>query len=297
MSKLENLNNEITLNVIKAINEGGLEFNSASSIKIESLLDDWKELTFSNTNLDNYNIIQAPFAVNSFKWPVLSYGKLDSSCFFSFLEFGMWLSYKFTGNHKSFWDVGAHHGIDSFIMKSYKPSSSVLSFEPDPLSYKTFKEIIELNKKFVSNEITARNSGLSNVDSTESFIRVLGNTTASHFSGSREHHGEIEEFKVKLESHKRFNYPSLMKVNIEGYEKYLVPSFDSNIFDNLTMLIEIHSEQDMSIVKSYADKNKIRIFTQSSGFKHVDSLDHLPKSNKEGYVLLKRTTEDNALHA
>ena len=228
-----------------------------------------------------------------FLWPKTSYGNLDSLCNFQSLEFGMWLTYIFTGNYRSFWDVGAHQGIDTCVISSLYPNSSIYSFEPDPLSVDWFRRIVILN---CFSNVEVVNAGLSPTDSVATFTRVMGNTMASHISGSRSSHGEIEELSVPLVSHHNFPKPDFAKINIEGYEKILVPSFSADFAETTPMSIEIHSPDDMSVVFEFAKTHGLSIYTQSSGFRRQTSLSSMPVSNKEGYVFLSKNESDYAFN-
>ena len=84
------------------------------------------------------------------------------------------------------------------------------------------------------------------------------------------------------------------KINIEGYEKVLVPSFSHEFATSTPMSIEIHSSDDMNAVYDFALHHNLTIYTQSSGFRKETSLSNMPVSNKEGYVFLSSIDADYA---
>lgn len=285
---------EIESHVLRCISDKNLSFGSACSDKLDSLLTTWLyELTTSSASEEILSV-RLPFTKYPFLWPKTSYGNLDSMCNFQSLEFGMWLTYIFTGNYSSFWDVGAHQGIDTCVISSLYPHSSIHSFEPDPLSFNWLERIVTLN---CLSSVTVVNAGLSPSDSEATFTRVKGNTMASHISGYRGSHGDIEEFFVSLHSYQNYPKPDFAKINIEGYEKILIPSFTAEFAKSTPLSIEIHSSDDMNAVYDFANSHNLSIYTQASGFRKQTSLSSMPVSNKEGYVFLSPQDSDYAFSA
>ena len=276
---------------------GGLEFGSKYAQFIEEEIQDWKNSIFNQTNKDNFYEVRIPFSREKFFWPEKSYGKLDSQCFFSFLELGVWITYMGAPSKSLFWDVGSHHGVDTLVMHSLVKDASVISFEPEPENCNEFRLIRNYNllNNIKTNTLLVE-AGLSDQWGICDFIRVKGNTTANHIKGNRPYHGEVENLTVQIIPHSCFRYPNFMKVNIEGHEKTLIPSLPKDIIKTCDIIIEIHSKEDMLKVYDYAKENKINIFTQSSGYRNVHSFQNLPKSNKEGYVLLSNKKSESYLN-
>ena len=275
---------------------GGLAFDSKYAKLIEEEIQYWKKSIFSKSNNDGFYEVRIPFSREKFFWPEKSYGKLDSQCFFSFLELGVWLTYIASPSKRLFWDVGSHHGVDTLVMHALVKDASVISFEPEPENCCEFRSTRNYNlKNNIKNNTLLVEAGLSDKWGICDFIRVKGNTTANHIKGNRNFHGEIDNLTVQIIPHSCFKYPEFMKINIEGHEKILVPSLPSKITNTCDIIIEIHSEEDMNKVYEYANKNKIKIFTQSSGYRRVECFENLPKSNREGYVLLSSKESENYL--
>ena len=221
---------------------GGLDFNSNYASLIDEEINKWKENTFNKVNEHNFYEINLPFSNNKFYWPKKSYGKLDHQCLFSFQEFGVWLTYLSCDIDSTIWDVGSHHGIDTFVMHSMVNNASVLSFEPEPDNCESFRDIRKYNlKKGIKSNTLLVEAGLSDKWEISEFIRVKGNTMASHIRGNRPFHGEVEELSVQIMPHSIFKYPDFMKINIEGHEKILVPSLPKDISQICDIIIEIHS--------------------------------------------------------
>lgn len=274
---------EIERQIVSLVSNDNFHFDSKTYQGLRDVISDWKSV-ISNTHQDGaYNVL-VPFSQQSLIWPSLTYGKLDSLCFFSDLELGVWITYIATGNHSSFWDVGSHHGIDALIMAILQPTASVLGFEPDVDSFNTFKSIVLLNS--LSSRVHPNNCGLSWKDGTETFVKVHGNTTASHIQGARTYHDQVSFCTVRMDNYTKYSYPDFAKINIEGYEKELVPMFSAAFLENVKLCIEIHSKQDMEAVFESCKRNNLFLYTQSSGFRICDSLNGLPHSNRDGYVYI-----------
>ena len=52
-----------------------------------------------------------------------------------------------------------------------------------------------------------------------------------------------------------------MKINIEGSEKYLVPSIPVEVWEKCDAFIEIHSEKDRKVVYDYFKRININMFS------------------------------------
>ena len=100
------------------------ETDSKDYISLEKKLADFFNPQFENFGNNNKRVVSVPF-FNDILWPDLSYGNLDSSCFFGITEFLVWINYIFPKKYKSMWDVGAHVGIDTILMG--KKTNSVTS--------------------------------------------------------------------------------------------------------------------------------------------------------------------------
>jgi FkbM family methyltransferase len=284
---------EIEKSTISMIRKNKFGFNSKEHQTLKEKVAEWKFTINSSLSEGNYQII-VPFSLKPFLWPALSYGNLDSLCFFSELELGVWISYLATGNYEKFWDVGSHHGIDSIMMTLMQPACNVISFEPDPDAFKTFNSVIKLNN--LANKIKPNNAGLSFEKCKLAFIKVHGNTTASHIHGAREFHGPITEQEVEMHSYENYPYPDFAKINIEGYEKVLIPRLSKKFLQSVNMLVEIHSTQDMLVVLETCKNNDLEIYTQSSGFRRFEETDDLPTSNKDGYIFITKSNKKCALN-
>jgi len=280
----EHLVRVIENSVISMCHKGTFYFGSSDYDSLSTLIDEWRDSIISSRSNEDQHVIAIPFTKRSLVWPYYSYGNIDSLCFFSSLELGVWITYLATGSYSHLWDIGAHHGIDSAVMALMTGCNVVHSFEPDPVAFDVLKSVVSLNS--LSDVVTPANVGISHTNSSLPFLRVHGNTTASHFKGMRPYHGAVSEYVAQLHSYQNYEIPQYAKINIEGYEKELFPRFSSTFLKHVNMCIEVHSYDDMAAIHEACQKHSLSIYTQSSGFRFCDSFEDMPKSNKEGYVYI-----------
>jgi FkbM family methyltransferase len=278
----------IEADFIKAIVEPKkLIINTASYEILKGNLENYFHEQFAKNSDLNKKIITIPL-IGNLQWAVESYGKLDSSCFFGIIEYLVWLTYKYPRSYEKIWDVGAHTGIDTIVMAKF--SEEIVSFEPELNSYKKLQDNVKINSTKKHKLI---NAGLSYENGKLEFIVVNGNTTANHIAGSREHHGEIEKISVDMVSYKDYKIPDYLKINIEGYEKELIPRIENLFFKNTSAIIEIHSAECMKVVHEYAKINNLKIYSQMLGFGRTNDLSDMPKDNKMGYVVMSPEVKEN----
>lgn len=236
------------------------------------------------TYFSNYdkNVLEAvPF--EGINWPYISLGSLTSYSFFNLDECMLYMFYWVNRkNYKTAFDVGANIGIDSIIMAHC--GYDVYSFEPDPTLYEVFLNNIKINN---CTGIHAYNKGLSDKKGHVEFVHVKGNTTASHIKGERNFYGDVEYIEIDTIPFKEVNIqPDLIKINIEGHEKKLVPSIDYHCWEKMDAFIEIHSRECSEVVFNYFKGTKINIFSRKNGWRTVKCIEDMPDNNKEGYIFI-----------
>jgi len=236
---------------------------------------------FNNTNDELINLGEI-----SFKWPKINLGNLNSYNFFCLGEIIIYKFYEINRHlYNIAFDVGANIGIDSIVLSSL--GYDVHAIEPDPENIIILKEILELNG--INNNFHIHNVGLSNDRGTEEFIRVKGNITANHVVGARKFYGNIEKFKAKLIKFEDLGIsPDIMKINIEGYEKILVPSIPINIWEKCDAFIEIHSEEDRRVLFDYFNEIGVNIFSQKICWSKSKKVDELPTKYTEGNIFVSK---------
>ena len=253
---------------------------------------------FHNTNTNLYNAFDKIIVeyINSIKnevlevhpfenlkWPKISLGNLDSYNYFSM---GEMIIYNYYWNNRDryniVFDVGGHIGIDTIILDKF--GYEVYSFEPDPQIF----EIMESNVKLNNCKNTHLYSkGMSDKAAILEFVRVKGNTTSSHILGEREFYGEVDKFQIETMTFEDVGVtPDLMKINIEGHEKTLVPSIPKHIWNKCDVFIELHGLDCCEVIFEYFNEIGINIFSQKIAWNKVHSIEELPLSYKEGLIFV-----------
>jgi len=216
-------------------------------------------------------------------WPRYPTGNLSSYQYFCFAEILFYAFYwRNYGIYKSFFDVGSHIGIDAIVASII--GYDVSCFEPDPDNFKLLKENIEINKR---NNIKAYCKGISDKSGEAKFIRVKGNTTANHISGARDFYGDSEIIRIETTTFEEIGtFPDLMKINVEGYEKIIVPTIPWDVWNHMDAFIEIHNEENRNGLWRHFIGKRVNIFSQKIGWEKAETIEDVPKRNSEGYIFV-----------
>lgn len=124
-------------------------------------------------------------------------------------------------------DVGANVGITSLVLgqlsrnqETITPISKIISFEPEPLTFKC----LEYNTQVFPNSITAVNCALGARSSKLKFLRTPGSTSASHivtdvhFTGETNEVVQVERLDYHAET-LALPHVGFIKIDVEGHEK------------------------------------------------------------------------------
>jgi FkbM family methyltransferase len=271
---------------LKKITEGILQALPETSSfhrrdhKLYNILNELVKHYFENTEGDILEV--EPFT--GMVWPHMDLGNLNSYCFFTLDEMILYAFYWINRrNYHIAFDIGANIGIDAIILSRF--GYDVHAFEPDPALYKIFVENMKMNKC----QINTYNKGVSDKREVVDFTRVKGNMTANHIAGERNFYGETENIKIETMTFGEIGFiPDLMKINIEGHEKKLVPSISIDEWRRMDAFIEIHSPEDGRVIFDYFNGSEINIFSQKTGWGKIESFDDMVKNNKEGYVFISK---------
>lgn len=185
--------------------------------------------------------------------------------------------------YRSAADVGANVGVHTIIMA--KLGWSVLSFEPDPNHFAILRGNVERNN--VQSRVILYQNALSDSAREVEFVRVLGNTTASHIKGSRDHHGLTETIKVQaIEGMPYFESVDFAKVDVEGHEAELLCTVPPGC--ECDFLVEIGTEENAEMIFNHFQAIGREMWAQRSGWGSVTSLSDVPKHYKEGALFIGR---------
>ncbi len=120
-------------------------------------------------------------------------------------------------------DVGANIGTISICMsKAVGPTGRVISFEPDPVTYKAMVDNISLNKL---GNIVPVNVAVGKAGELRDFCRLKKSSDMSHFLGSEKGYaGPSDMIKVQcttiddLFEKRKLKRVALLKIDVEGAE-------------------------------------------------------------------------------
>ncbi len=228
--------------------------------------------------------------IKDLSWPMIPLGNLNSYDLFSLAKFLHFIYlHKNIGRYKTIFDIGGNVGLDSIVFE--KSGYNVYAFEPDPLMVKIFEKNVQLNN---CKNITLVKKALSDKKETNKFVRVKGNLTASHIDGARGYYGDVDFLTVESITFDDIDItPDIMKINIEGFEKQLVPAIPPRILDSCDLIISIHEGDSRGTIYDFLTKHGMNIFSQKTGWNLVHCEDELPGVNKEGYIF---ATKNKAMH-
>ncbi|MDZ4253982.1 MAG: FkbM family methyltransferase [Sulfuritalea sp.] len=179
-------------------------------------------------------------------------------------------------------DVGANIGIHTVLMA--KQRWQVLAFEPDPQHYEHLLANIKRNS--VADRVVHYQFALDNKMGEVDFVRVLGNTTASHIAGSREFHGEVERFKVPtLDCRAYFDLVDFAKIDVEGHEAALLMTVTPEQAKRIDFMVEVGSLANAEAIFSHFH-GWARMWSQKTGWKQVKALGDMPTHYTHGSLFI-----------
>ena len=223
--------------------------------------------------------------IKELRWPYVFLGNLSSYDLFGLNGFIHYVYlHKNYGFYKTIFDVGGNTGLDSIVLEKF--GYKVYAFEPDPLLAEMFENNVKLNN---SKNISIINKALSNDSGTKKFVRVKGNLTASHIEGSRDYYGDVDYFNVESITFNDLDMvPDIIKINIEGFEKHLIPSIPLHFLERCDFIISVHNERARDVIFSFFQEQKLDTYSQKIGWKKALIKDDLPGLNKEGYIFASK---------
>lgn len=225
-------------------------------------------------NLGKFGLIDFPFqefgAINS-----LDLFGLDELILFSF-----YFSKK--DHYKNVSDLGANIGLHSIIMS--KLGWNVECYEPDPVHMEILKNNLKINSIKNVNPVQM---AISDKQGELEFVRVKGNTTSSHLAGSKVPYGEIEKFKVQVESIKNvINKSDFIKMDVEGIEDKIITSTTEKDWLSTDMMLEVGNEKNANLIFNHLNKINVNCFSQKNQWGIVKDVSGMPYSYREGSLFI-----------
>ena len=244
--------------------------------------------------LENILLIHGPSSpdelligeIGSLKFPFFSMGNIDSAKLFGLDEIILFSFYYANRNrYKKTLDLGANIGLHTLVMK--KLGFEVVSYEPDMIHLAQFEKVMKLNY-FNSNGV--RPKAISDKSGTMDYIRILGNTTGSHLSGSKEAvYGPTESITVQVDdilavlTNENFDF---VKMDVEGHEAVLLNRITADSIKKTDIMLEIGSENNAKVIYEILKRKGIPVFAQKINWNRVEKLEDLPNHHTHGSLFL-----------
>ncbi len=176
-------------------------------------------------------------------------------------------------------DIGANIGVHTIQM--VRCGWEVKAFEPDRVHFGCLMENCAANGAIPRH--MARQA-VSDHYGRETFVRVLGNTTASHLKGARNHHGLTEECEVEVvDCRPLFDWADFAKIDVEGHEARLLLTVTPR--QRCEFLVEIGSLQAAEAIFGHFWGER-QMWAQNSGWGAVRGLGDMPTHYRQGMLFI-----------
>ena len=173
-------------------------------------------------------------------------------------------------------DAGANIGIATLFFKQKYPSSEILCFEPDPISFLALKNNIEINN---ISGVELINAALSNKKGKAFFHGQFfftnpdgrGNSLIKNWGFKSDKDNTIQVQTVKLSSylHRKVDY---LKLDIEGEEQTVLQEISPKLDLVKRLSIEVHETAELKSINSLEGVLKILI-EKDFDFEIIDRID------------------------
>ena len=184
------------------------------------------------------------------------------------------------GRYRRALDIGANIGVHSILMA--RLGWEVRAFEPDPEHFAALRR----NASAHGVKLDATWAAVADFDGVAPFIRVLGNTTASHLEGARAHHGLTEKLFVPVvDCRPPFKWADFAKIDCEGSEAALIAAVPPLAWSRLEIMIEVGSEKNARAIYNHL-RNEVPLWAQKIGWRRVERLSDMPVHHSEGSLFI-----------
>jgi FkbM family methyltransferase len=264
----------------------------------------WSDTPLSNVLIEALSLaskeIFSPQGSNTFSLsklgeihlPFQSFGNVSTSDLFNSSELSLFKIYSLVAqNYELGLDLGANIGLHTIAM-ARAGFKRIIAVEADETHGVAFKTNMTLNQ--ITN-VDLQNVAISDSSDGVRFTRLKGNLTGSHVQGSKsEVYGEVEEFYVKSAAVTDFlkaNERTFIKMDIEGHEAIALGAIPKRSWECVDVCLEIGSVENAREIFNYCEDMGLTAYVEKLGWKAADSLADLPKSWKEGSLLLSKNED------
>ena len=221
--------------------------------------------------------------------PYHKMGAIDSLNLFDLDEFIIFSFYWANRQrYRRVLDIGANIGLHSIILS--KCGFEVRAYEPDPQHFEAIERNLALNN---CSNVQTVNAAVSSQAGTMEFVRVLGNTTASHLTGSKPNpYGELERFPVRVEAiEPLITWADLIKLDVEGHEKEVILATKRDHWSSTDALVEVESESNAASIYEHFTNLGVHLFAQKINWQPVHDINDMPTSYREGTLFVTSKSE------
>jgi len=169
--------------------------------------------------------------------------------------------YKFETNSKNviIIDCGANIGLASIYFKMKLPSAKIISFEPDPDIFNALKKNISSQQL---DNIELRNEAVSYQNTIMNFHSEGGHSGMLLEEVSPTKNIQVKAVRLK-EILKDLPEISFLKIDIEGYETFVIPDIADELNKVKFMFLEYHS-----FIDKEQTLDELLLLIRKAGFKY-----------------------------
>lgn len=181
-------------------------------------------------------------------------------------------------------DIGANVGLHSIMMA--KSGWIVDSYEPDPVHLQILQRHLKSNG--VVGSVTVFDDAVSDYDGEGSFTRVVGNSTGSHLTGSKENpYGELDFFNVSVKHIGRcISGHNFAKIDAEGAEARILNGIKGEHWGSLDVVLEVGSKANAESIFRLVLEQGLSAFSQKTGWEIVQDIQGIPTTYMEGSLFI-----------
>jgi len=185
-------------------------------------------------------------------------------------------------------DLGANIGLHSIILD--RCGYEVRSFEPDGVHFERLESNLAAND---CANVTANKTAISSEYGEVEFTRVLGNTTSSHITGSKDNpYGELDRIMVPtMGVADILKWADFVKIDIEGHERQVLLATHGSDWDGVDALVEVGTTETASLIFEHLNAEGVNMFSQKLNWARATRSQDLPTSYREGSLFLTKDDE------
>jgi FkbM family methyltransferase len=139
------------------------------------------------------------------------------------------------------WDIGANDGFYTIqFAQKVGSSGSVIAFEPSPRTAQALREAVSAFENVVVEEVA-----LSDFNGRAKFFASAEATTDGLMEKGEDTEHTLEVFVRRGDDYARIRPPSVVKIDVEGFEKEVLVGLGSALEGNSlhSVLVEVHFQE------------------------------------------------------